>query len=605
MVSSEVNKKGKRKMGPVFVLSIGVAAVSLPLLAPAAPAAAAVIDPQLIFADGFEAPPPEQRLDYAGTVGPAGGEISAHQGRVVLNFPSGALTEDTDIRVSPLANVGVPGVITPSAFDFGPDGTVFTTPVTLTLRYDEADLPSSVDESTGLFIVGTSHSTGEIVPVPGSVVDPGANTVSAPISGFSLFEIAISCLPNSDLLPWCPPICTDPAPVFPDDSGGELDTTFGTDGIFTFELGLPGATGVDDLLIDDQGRLLLAVERARMGVARILPDGEGFDPGFGVDGFAQLSSSDPDNTPGSIALRTDGRVLLHGAQQPPGGGLYLQIARFLPDGAPDPSFAQNGVMLDLRQGITLSGELATLPDGRIFVIDAGARSLYQFLPDGAPDIGFDVDGLATNTTLFTASRVLRRATGDWLLARGKDILEVEAQGSPGRLFSILLQGSFISTGFHEIPGGGYVLGGSLFSGAGPSAIRTPFAVRFQPGDEPGSLEPDICFGTDELETGYGLRTYDFGGSKAVNSIAVQADGRIILAGATTDQGTDDDAFVIRIRPDGEIDAGFGANGIVYLDFGGDEQDGSVAIDSQGRIVIASSSRPSTGDRFAVVTRLLP
>jgi uncharacterized delta-60 repeat protein len=465
------------------------------------------------------------------------------------------LTEDTDIRVSPLANVGVPGVITPSAFDFGPDGTVFTTPVTLTLWYDEADLPASVDESTGLFIVGTSHSTGEIVPVPGSVVDPVANTVSAPISGFSVFGIAISCLPNSDLLPWCPPICTDPAPVFPDDPGGELDTTFGTDGIFTFELGTPGATGVDDLLIGDQGRLLLAVEKTRMGVARVLPDGEGFDPGFGVDGFAQLSSSDPDNTPGSIALRTDGRVLLHGAQQPPGGGLYLQIARFL--------------------------------------------------PDGAPDIGFDVDGLATNTTLFTASRVLRRATGDWLLARGKDILEVEAQGSPGRLFAILLQGSFISTGFQEIPGGGYVLGGSLFSGAGPSAIRTPFAVRFQPGDEPGSLEPDICFGTDELETGYGLRTYDFGGSKAVNSIAVQADGRIILAGATTDQGTDDDAFVIRIRPDGEIDAGFGANGIVYLDFGGDEQDGSVAIDSQGRIVIASSSRPSTGDRFAVVTRLLP
>jgi hypothetical protein len=87
MVSSEVNKKEKGKMGPVFVLSIGVAAVALPLLAPAAPAAAAVIDPQFIFADGFEAPPPEQRLDYAGTVGPAGGEISAHQGRVVLNFP--------------------------------------------------------------------------------------------------------------------------------------------------------------------------------------------------------------------------------------------------------------------------------------------------------------------------------------------------------------------------------------------------------------------------------------------------------------------------------------------------------------------------------------
>lgn len=549
----------------------------------------------------------QPRLDYAGTVGPAGGEITAQQGRVVLNFPSGALTEETDIRVSPLASFGVPGLITPSAFDFGPDGTVFATPVTLTLAYDEADLPASVDESTGLFIVGTSHTTGEFVPVPGSIVDPVANTVSAPISGFSVYGIAISCLPGSDLLPWCPPICTDPAPVWPDDPGGALDSSFGTDGLFTFELGLPGATGVDDLLIDDQGRLLLAVETSRMGVARMLPDGEGFDSDFGTDGIAILSTSDPDNTPRSVTLRTDGRILLYGAQQPPGGGIYTQIARFMPDGALDPSFGQNGVTLDTRQLNYLSGDLVTLPDGRMLATDPNGRNLYQFLPDGSPDASFGEDGIVNNA-LFTAGQFLGRATGDWLLARGKDLLEVDAQGNPGRQFVIPLQGSYVSTGFQEISGGGYVLGGSLFSGAGPAAIRTPFAARYLPGDEPGSLEPDICFGTDEFEIGYGLRTFNFAGSNAVGGMAVQADGRIILAGATTDRGDDDDVFVIRIRPDGEIDAGFGVNGIVYLDFGGDDTGGPVVIDSQGRIVIAGSSRVGdsfSGVRTGVIARLLP
>jgi uncharacterized delta-60 repeat protein len=547
-------------------------------------------------------------LDYAGTIGPAGGVISAHIGRVVLDFSPGAVSEDIDIRVSLLANVGVPGVITPTAFDFGPDGASFSAPVTLTLTYDEADLPAGIDESTDLFILGTSHTTGELVPVPGSVTDPVANTVSAPISGFSTHGIAIQCLPNTVLLPWCPPICTDTPPPSADDPGGELDPSFGTNGIFTFELGLAGATGVDDLLIDDQGRMLLAAERARMGVARILPDGEGFDPGFGVDGFAQLPSGEADNTPRSIALRTDGRIILHGAQQPPGGGLYLQIARFLPDGAPDPSFGQDGVLLDLRQRITLSGDLATLPDGRILVVDAGARSLYQFLPEGQPDPSFGVDGIATNSTLFAGTRLLRRATGDSLLALGgRTIVEVDAQGNPGRLFSSLANG-FSVLGFHEIPGGGYVIGGTRQIGFGLDIEFRAAVARFQPGNEPGSLEPDICFGVDEFETGSGIRTYTFGGSERVGGSAVQPDGRIVLVGATTDRDDDDDLFVIRIRPDGEIDAGFGTDGIVYLDFGGDEADGSVAIDDQGRIVVAGSSRVGdrlTGDRFGVVARLLP
>jgi uncharacterized delta-60 repeat protein len=545
-------------------------------------------------------------LDYAGTVDPSGGQISAHQGRVLLDFSPGAVQEDTDIRVSPLANVGAPGVITSTTFDFGPDGSAFPEPVTLTLSYADVGLPAEY-EATALIIVSSSLVSGELTPVPGSTVDTVAQTVSATISGFSTFGIAIpncASYEGDPQMPWCPARCFEPPPPSPDDPGGDLDSSFGTDGVFTFELGLSGVTGVDDLLIDDQGRLLLAVEMTRMGVARILPDGEGFDSGFGNDGIVQLAFSDPDNTPVSVTLRTDGRILLYGVQQPPGGGLYTQIARFMPDGALDTSFGEDGVMLDLRERVTGSGDLATLPDGRIMVADGGARSLYQFLPDGSPDPGFGVDGVVNNAS-FTSRKILRRATGDWLLGRGKDILEVDAAGNPGRLFQSA-SGGFTVFDFLEIPGGGYVAGGSRQSRSGLNFVFLSAVSRFQPGGEPGSLEPDICLGVDEFEIGTGLRTYDFGGSALVGGAAVQADGRILLAGATNDQAEDDDLFVIRIRPDGEIDAGFGDNGIVYLDFGGDEQGGSVAIDSQGRIVIAGSSSDSgTGVRSGIIARLLP
>ncbi len=533
-------------------------------------------------------------IDYAGTVGASGGIIEARNGRVVLAFPAGAVSEDTDIRVSPLVNVGVPGAITPTAHDFGPDGATFGAPVTLTLEYDEADLPAGIDEAADLFILGTSHTTGELVPVAGSTVNAAANTVSAPIDGFSTFLIAISCVPGLVLDPWCPAKCEDPPPTYPDDPGGDLDTSFGTAGKLTFELGLASSTGTSDLLIDDQGRLLLGASALRMAVIRVLPDGEGLDPSFGDEGVALAYTGGSDSLATSIALRTDGRIVLLGARQPAGGGMDLLLARFLQDGTLDPSFGGgDGIVLDLRQGITEEGQVATLPDGRVIATEAGAPGTYQFLVDGTPDPSFGEDGLAATGT----RRIVRRATGDWLLSNGGRILVLDAQGTLGALYQASGPGG-ATGGFEEIAGGGYVIGGRTAALVGePTDV---WAARFLPGSEPGSLSADLCFSGDAVAV------HDFGGDERGSDSTVQSDGRILVAGATADRGDDDDLFVARIRPDGEVDAGFGTNGIVYIDFGGDEADGSIAIDDQGRIVVAGSSRdPISGDRLGVVARLLP
>jgi hypothetical protein len=115
-------------------------------------------------------------------------------------------------------------------------------------------------------------------------------------------------------------------------------------------------------------------------------------------------------------------------------------------------------------------------DGKVLVLDAGARSLFQYLPDGAPDPSFGADGIATDSSLFAATRIVRRAAGDWLLtANGRTIVEVDASGSPRRLFQSLADG-FSVTSFHEIPGGGYVLGGSRQGGSGLNTAFRPAAA---------------------------------------------------------------------------------------------------------------------------------
>jgi uncharacterized delta-60 repeat protein len=235
----------------------------------------------------------------------------------------------------------------------------------------------------------------------------------------------------------------------------------------------------------------------------------------------------------------------------------------------------------------------------VLVTDAVTRMIQQFLSDGSPDPAFGTDGIAVAMPEFAAVPIVRRATGDWLLGGGTGVRVVGAQGAAGILYANA--GPAGSPGsFQEIAGGRYVMGART-----PALIGDPadvWVARFRPGDEPGSLESDPCF------AGNGAGVYDFGGNELGVDTAVQSDGRILVAGATGDRGDDDDLFVVRIRPDGEIDAEFGTDGIVYIDFGGDEAGGSVAIDDQGRIVVAGSSRvgdPISGDRYGVIARLLP
>lgn len=537
-------------------------------------------------------------IDYAGTVGADGGVVEAHRGRVKLEFSAGALSEDTHIRVSPLANIGVPGTVAPTAFDFGPDGTVFDAPVTLTLGYNQSEIPDGVDE-TELVMLASSHDSAEMVRVD-ATVDPDANTITATISGFSTFMMAIPNCTINGPEPWCPRRCEMiPAPTYPDDPGGDLDTTFGTDGKFSFELGFASSTGCCDVLIDDEGRIVLGASALRMAVFRVLPDGQGLDTSFGEDGEALVWTENVDSQALSIALRTDGRILLHGVEQPPGGGLDLKLVRFMPDGSFDTSFGDEGVVLVLAEETHWGqGRVATLPDGGVLVTEAVTRTIQQFLPDGSPDPAFGTDGVA-KAPEFAATPIIRRATGDWLLGAGGGLRVVDAQGAPGILYPNTGPNGAAGA-LLEITGGSYVMGARTAALIGDPV--DVWVARLEPGDEPGSLESDPCF------SGNGGGIYDFGGNELGSDAAVQADGRILVAGATGDRGDDDDLFVVRVRPDGELDAGFGEDGIVYIDFGGDEAGGSIAIDDQGRIVVAGSSRVGdeiSGDRYGVIARILP
>ncbi len=62
---------------------------------------------------------------------------------------------------------------------------------------------------------------------------------------------------------------------------------------------------------------------------------------------------------------------------------------------------------------------------------------------------------------------------------------------------------------------------------------------------------------------------NFGGEDRGQSMAIQSDGKIVVVGYSTAGGTDDFAMA-RYNADGTLDASFGGAGKVTTDFGGDD-----------------------------------
>ena len=86
----------------------------------------------------------------------------------------------------------------------------------------------------------------------------------------------------------------------------------------------------------------------------------------------------------------------------------------------------------------------------------------------------------------------------------------------------------------------------------------------------------------------------------LKAVAIQADGKIVVAGNTTNLlGTNLDFTVIRYKTNGNIDSTFGTNGVVTLDFGNDDDFArSIVIQADGKILVGGDAKVSGNVDFA-------
>jgi uncharacterized delta-60 repeat protein len=97
----------------------------------------------------------------------------------------------------------------------------------------------------------------------------------------------------------------------------------------------------------------------------------------------------------------------------------------------------------------------------------------------------------------------------------------------------------------------------------------------------------------------GVATYDNGNADTGWGVAIQDNGRIVVAGYSYN-GTDNDIVVLRYNSDGSLDTGFGTNGIATYDNGSDDLSYAVAVQNDGRIVVTGCSENGTDEDLVVL-----
>lgn len=236
------------------------------------------------------------------------------------------------------------------------------------------------------------------------------------------------------------------------------------------------------------------------------------DPTFGTGGKVITALGVKDDWIWASALQPDGKIIGAGYSTVE-FSLRQALARFMPDGSLDPSFGTGGKYVSTTEPTSLAVALHT--DGTI--VTAGAKrdnnfyfdfAVTRFLPNGTPDPSF-----GTNGSVMTSFGTI------------KDEAYAVAVQSDGKI----------------------IAAGASQTGNNNNDFAL---VRYNTN---GTLDP--AFGNaGKVITAVGPMSDD------IYSIAIQPDGKILVAGNTRDNG---DFFVMaRYLSNGTLDPAFGSGGIV-------------------------------------------
>ncbi len=329
----------------------------------------------------------------------------------------------------------------------------------------------------------------------------------------------------------------------------------------TVALEIAGAHEVNAVAIQPDGKIVVAgyvdfgtTSDRDFFVARLHPDLT-LDTSFNGTGYRANDLQTRDDEAFAVVVQFDQKIVVGGYSRDNGSKIYFAFARYNRDGSMDASFGAGGLRyIDIfpSNNDQLRG-MAIQPDGKIlgagFSTPGGTQRLVvmRLLKNGNLDNSFDGNGVAQPTI------------GSSTFSLGTDVVVQ--------------------------PDGKIVVSGEAFFGSSDF-----IAVR---------LRPDGSLDTTFNAAGWVATDIGFSNDSA-SSVALQPDGKIVLAGTAGIGTAIVDAALTRYGPGGAIDATFDSDGKVVHDFGGfvgSDIGDALVLDAASNLLVAGSSNVA-GSNFA-------
>jgi len=442
---------------------------------------------------------------------------------------------------------------------------------------------------------------------------------------------------------------------------GSQDHTFGINGIVITDL-----SGYKDeafsVALQSNGKIVAAGysnDRKNFALIRYNTDGS-VDSTFGSNGISAFNFSSFNNEAHSLTFQNDGKIIVTGYSDN-GSNYDFALARLTEHGNLDNDFGTNGkVVTTLISGNEMAHTVVVQKDGKI--VAAGLYNLVRYTENGSLDNTFGSGGIASQNAVLGKTMVIRNdgkfivggndgsyfslacynenGIRDSTFGTNGSVSTPIGLGSEINFLGIRGDGKIIAAGNAYFEASTYYLALACYKNNGD--IDTDFGtngfVTRQIGTWSNNISSAVIKADGKIivagSTNYGNggyqhfnlsgftangsvdHTYATDGNASgeigktnsgINSIAIQSDGKIIVAGKTNTSPTEvnnTDMVIGRYNTNGILDNTFGINGIVNAQMGGtDEQVNCVAIQNDGKIVTAGYSGNGNSSDF-VLTRYL-
>ncbi len=367
-------------------------------------------------------------------------------------------------------------------------------------------------------------------------------------------------------------------------SSGDLDTSFSHDGKLITHIN-NSASDIRALALQDDGKIIAigvgsgkdaATTKSDFAIARYLTDGN-LDMSFGGTGIITQDYANAANVPLAVLPFANKSILL-GGYSLINSNSDIMLYQIHSDGTSDSSFNKTGLLIqDLDLTHSFANSIYIQADGKLVL--GGYCNYYEsyeyfsarYELNGKIDSSYSNDGVAIR--FFSQDQDICRALA---IQNDGKILQLGTSINNAGLSSIMLlryaqdgstdnsfdsDGKVTTTASADGSEGNCLLlqkdqkilvGGTLFEGSNGNFALLRYL---------SSGKPDSSFGIN------GITTTDFNsGMDEAKAIGLQEDGKILLAGSSTLNGT---SFfsIARYAMDGTPDLSFNQNGKILLNFG--------------------------------------